>query len=291
MWLRWPSPLRRPPWQRERLRITTCAGLGDELMATTVLRAMKRHNPHIHLTYLTRRPELFADLPYIDVVERFTHDGARGAVYLAYSTQDDVPPPRRPLTSLMAERVGLRVRTTQLDRPRVQAHPEVRARVAAIGGPRVVVQPRASDWTPNKNWPLRRWVELVERLTERFSVIEVGTSACLPAADLGPRFHSLAGLTDVSDFAWVVSQAAVFVGPVSGGMHVANAFEIPSVIIFGGYEHPDGYGYARTEALYSPVACAPCWLRKPCPYGLECLERIQVADVFAAVVRAARSAP
>ena len=79
-----------------------------------------------------------------------------------------------------------------------------------------------------------------------------------------------------------MSQASVFAGPTSGGMHLANAFERPSVIIIGGYEGPKGYDYPMTT-FYTAVPCAPCWLGKECPHELRCHMAIEPAQVAAAV--------
>lgn len=283
IWLRWPF---RKPWQRDHLRLATHGGVGDEMMATAVLREIKRRNPHCHLTFLSRRPELFRHLPYIDAVEMSTTADRKDVLFLGY-TIENVVPPHRPIISLLGECVGLVMHATQLDRPQLTVSDELRARIAAIPAPRVVIQPSASQWTPNKNWPAGYWAELIKMLAEKFSVIEVGSEIHLPATGFGPRFHSFIGQTDLSGFAHIISQAAVFAGPVSGGMHLANAFEIPSVIIIGGYESPLGHQYPRSTMFHSPVPCSPCWLSKPCPYDLKCLKLIQPAAVFAAICHAA----
>lgn len=284
--LRWPWPMRRP-WQRDRLRIATYSGVGDEMMATAVMREIKRRNPRCHLTFITRRPDVFRHLPYLDAVEQATPGNRTRNTFLSYVPDENVAPPPRPLVSLMAENVGLIMPAVEVDAPQLQVSPGLRARVDAIPAPRIVIQPQASSWSPNKNWPVELWVEQIKLLTKDFSVIEVGTEACLPPQDFGPRFHSFVGQTDLSGFAHIISRAAVFVGPVSGGMHLANAFHIPAVILAGGYESPNGYQYPRSTMLFSPVPCAPCWLIKPCPYELKCLKAIRPEAVLEAVRRAA----
>ena len=123
-------------------------------------------------------------------------------------------------------------------------------------------------------------------LVEHYDVVEVGTQTMFPGHQFGPRFHSVSGATTMPDFAWVVSQATVFVGPPSGGMHFANAYEIPSVILLGGYESPDVYDYPWAARFFTPVECAPCWLTTPCPYELKCLRAIRPEEVFRAVMKA-----
>ncbi len=104
-------------------------------------------------------------------------------------------------------------------------------------------------WTPNKVWPKELWRELIPALLDRFDVIEAGTEALFSPDEFGPGFHAWAGTTSLADFVWTLSQATVFVGPSSGGMHLANAFRVPSVILFGGYESPDGYRFPPDPGL------------------------------------------
>jgi ADP-heptose:LPS heptosyltransferase len=282
--LRWPWPLKKP-YQRRNLRLSAPGGgIGDELMCTPIFREIKRLNPQCHITFVSRQPELFRKNPNLDAIETYVRDSKPKGIVLNYA---HVMPPSRPLITLMAECVGLILRATELDTPEVTPSPSVQKRLASIPSPRIVIQPLASRWTPNKNWPANYWIELVRMLTAHFEVIEVGTESLLPKNELGPRFHSFAGTTDINDFIWLISQATVFVGPISGGTHLANAFKVPSVIIYGGYESPEGFEYPRLIPFYSAVECAPCWLNTPCPYELKCLKMIQPKTVAEAVFRLA----
>jgi len=112
----------------------------------------------------------------------------------------------------------------------------------------------------------------------------VGTEPVLPAKEMGERFATLAGRTSLDDLAYVISQADLFIGPSSSGMHLASAWDVPALIIFGGYESPAGYDYANVHPLYSPVPCAPCW-RQSCPYELKCLHAIQPEMVIEQALR------
>lgn len=280
---RWPWPFTKP-WQRSRLRLCSHGGgIGDELMCTPIFREIRRLNPRCHITFLSRYPEIFARNPHIDSVERFTLFAAASAIYLQYNL---VLPPPRPLVTLMAECVGLSLYSTQLEPPSIEPSPMVRERLAEIPDPRIVIQPQASQWTPNKQWPVASWKRLIELLAERYDVLEVGTQPLFPNEKFGPRFHTFSGGTTMQDFGWLVSQGNVFVGPPSGGMHFANAFQVPTVAILGGYEAPDGYDFPWVQRFFTPVDCAPCWLTTPCPFELKCLHAIHPEAVLRAVVKA-----
>src|SRR5258708_34320441 len=81
----------------------------------------------------------------------------------------------------------------------------------------------------------------------------------------------------------VVAASDLYVGPVSGPMHIAVAVGTPSVTICGGYESPRGLEHlagvksTTNVILSSDLPCSPCWLREPCPIGLKCLNSIAPA--------------
>jgi ADP-heptose:LPS heptosyltransferase len=284
--LRWPWPVRKP-FQRKALRLLAPGGgLGDALMCPPIFREIKRRNPRCHITFVTYFTDLFQNSPYLDGVEHYSKENERNAVRLEYL---HLTPPPRPSISIMAECVGLRFFVNQLEAIQPPVDSEFARRISVIPRPLIVLQTRASDWTPNKDWPASYWQELAARLTQQFDVIEVGKKSAIRADDLDPRFHSYVGRTSVAELIHIISQADVFVGPPSGGMHIANASRIPSVIIYGGYEAPTGYRYDRSVDFYSPVDCAPCWLITACPYALKCMTTITPEQVFDAICRQLKS--
>lgn len=250
-------------------------------MCLPVLRAIKEQNPECRITFVCRNRTLFEGCRDIDALESYVPPRKPGDLRLGYWI---IPPPR-PLITMMAECVGLVLEGAEIEKQGIRITAEIAQSLQGIPPPRIVIQPLASRWTPNKKWPTPYWIELVKMLTGQFEVIEVGTESELPAETLGPRFHSFAGKTNVYEMACLISQADFFIGPPSGGMHLAHAFGIPSAIIFGGYESLASHGYSNVTPFYTPVSCAPCWLDTDCPYERKCLSTINPKDVFAAVGR------
>ena len=278
----WPWPLLKP-FERKTLRLLAPGGgLGDALMCTPIFNEIKKLNPRCHLTFVTHYPDVFENHPRLDNVEICNEENKRGAVRLAYQ---HLTPPPRPIITIMAECVGLHYASTQLDRLQVAVSDEFAKKVATFERPLIVVQTRSSDWTPNKDWPAHFWQELAAKLSQHFSVIEVGKTSCIRNAELGPRFYSYVGQTSVAEFLYIIDHADVFVGPVSAGMHAANGSRVLSVIIYGGYESPLGQSYPRSIDFYTNVSCAPCWLTTACPYELKCLHAISPENVYDAVCR------
>lgn len=276
----WPWPMRKP-FQRKSLVLGALGGgLGDELMCLPIFEEIKRRNPMCHITFVSRRPDYFKKHPAID---EGVADGP-GAVGLRLSYTYTVPPPR-PLMTHLGECVGIIGHFDKINPPPISPSAAVKEFMDGLRQPIIVVQPLSSQWTVNKSWPLKAWEELVEiLLQESVTIVEVGTESAFAGDRFPEGFVSVAGRTNLEDLAYVISRADVFIGPSSSGMHLANAYCVKSVIIFGGYESPSGYGFPLTTAFYSPVECAPCW-KQTCPYDIKCLRAIQPAKVAAEAMR------
>jgi ADP-heptose:LPS heptosyltransferase len=101
----------------------------------------------------------------------------------------------------------------------------------------------------------------------------------------------LRGRTTLPELIAAIAAADLLIAPETGSMHIAAAVGTPAVVIYGGYIDPVATGYPGHINLYSPVECAPCWLRTPCPYAKKCLHQITPDQVEAAVDRLRAGAP
>jgi heptosyltransferase II len=105
---------------------------------------------------------------------------------------------------------------------------------------------------------------------------------------LGPAAIDTAGRLNLPQLGWLVSQLDKFLGNDSGLMHVAAAFKIPSVVLFGASEPKWALPQTGTfRAIQHPeVFCVPC-LRNECVrLGTgykECQAKITVEEVFSAL--------
>jgi len=180
------------------------------------------------------------------------------------------------------------------DRPRLGL-PEaaVAAALAAQGLQRdgyVVFAPGA-EYGPAKRWP--HFGELAADLDLPVIVLGSGKEAPLGddiAAHAPDRVRNLAGRTSLADAFALIAAARSVVSNDSGLMHVAAAFGVPQVAVFGSsspHHTPPLNDRARViwlkddPAYQPPLDCAPCFERE-CPLGhTRCL-----VDVTAARVRA-----
>jgi ADP-heptose:LPS heptosyltransferase len=133
--------------------------------------------------------------------------------------------------------------------------------------------------------------DLVARLAARATVVEIGATAPGSAAPPDGSYVDLRGRMTLPELVAAIAAADLLVTPETGPMQIAAAVGTPAVVIYGGYIDPAATGYPANIDLYSPVECAPCWLRTPCPYGKKCLHQITPDQVEAAVDRLLADAP
>jgi ADP-heptose:LPS heptosyltransferase len=283
--LRYPNPLKRP-WNCPTIELVRDAALGDVLMCTPVLRELKRRNPHCHIRFYTKFGPLVNGLPYIDEVLPYEQKPT-GALYMSY---EEAVPPEVHLSRIIGDSVGLEVTDTRPDCiTRGDLLEGYRQSFAHLPRPRIVFLRRSSAWTPNKNWPDPNWVALITSLACNATVIEIGQEDAAAGAINGHNCVDMRGKTSLEQLAAIVAACDLYIGPVSGPMHIAVAVGTPSVTICGGYESPRGLEHlpgvksTTNVILSSDLPCSPCWLREPCPIGLKCLNWISPGQVQEAV--------
>lgn len=275
--LRYPMP-GSAPWRRTHLEVARNGGIGDVLLCTPALRELKRKNPVCHVRFYTEHAVLVRGLPYIDQVLEFA-DRPTDSIYLRY--EDDLPP-RAHFAKIIGDNLKLDVQDPRpdciIDAKLVAAF---QASWQQLPRPHIIVQRRASRWTPNKDWPMEYWIALMRSLSRKATVLEIGSKNPAPAIDL-ENYVDLRG-QPLEQFVAAIAAGDILVGPPSGPSHVAAAAGTPAVIITGGYELPKNSAYASSIALHTTTPCSPCWLKEPCPYQLKCLAAIVPATVEDAV--------
>jgi ADP-heptose:LPS heptosyltransferase len=264
------------PYRRQEIHVARGGAMGDVLMCTPALRDLKRLNPHSRLTFYTDFAPLVEGLPFIDAV-RPVEERPDDIIFLTY---EQSLPPHRHISRIMGDRLGVDVQDTI---PSCVVHQRLIDRYTSqwsrLPRPIVVITRSASAWTPNKNWPEDHWNTLVARLATRMTVVDVGNPAKEPPEIPEGHYLDLRGKTSLTELVAVIGAADLHIAPITGTVHIAASMGVPSVVIYGGYEHPDCSSYAGNINLYSPVECAPCWLRDPCPFAKKCLTQISPSRV------------
>lgn len=143
-----------------------------------------------------------------------------------------------------------------------------------------------------KRWYPDRFAEVARRLAEEWSartVIFGGPGETEIAADIEQRLAgtglNLAGRTTVRELMALIKRCNFFVTNDSGPMHIAAAFGVPLVAIFGSTDHATTSPFTdKAVIVRKDVACAPCKLRE-CPTDHQCMTAVTAQDVVAAAHR------
>lgn len=150
-----------------------------------------------------------------------------------------------------------------------------------------------SAW-PTKCWPFENFAQLISRIeTElRLQVVIVGGGK--NDADNGEKLcqisaghaANLCGKTSLADLMALMKHFKLFITNDSGPMHIATAFGVPTLALFGPTTKELGffpYGKGHRVMEVKGLDCRPCALHggKKCPKGhFQCMRGITVDEVF-----------
>ncbi|MEN9634382.1 MAG: hypothetical protein RL077_2786 [Verrucomicrobiota bacterium] len=280
--LRWPNPF-SPPYRQKEINLARPGELGDVVMSLAVVRAIRERNPTAFITFVTHYHELLKGHPLLDRVmspAQAAQAGLRNLIALRYEV---FIPLRLHIIDYLAGCVGLRQIPHEIPLPDFSAELGAWAALIPSDRPRIVICRAAGPFTPNKTWPDDRWDALISRLTAHGTVIELGANA--PAQPSHNGQIDGRGHTTVRQFCALIAQADLLISALTGSVHIAAAYRVPTVSVLGGYELPVNTAYPLHTALYRGVACSPCWLRAACPISRECLRQISVEDVLTAALQ------
>ena len=144
-----------------------------------------------------------------------------------------------------------------------------------------------SAW-PTKCWPMDYFVKLISRLQTEMGAKVVLVGGGKKDADLGEKIcqlseghaANLCGKTSLSDLMALMEHFKLFITNDSGPMHIATAFDVPTLAIFGPTTRELGffpYGEGHRVLEVENLPCRPCALHggKKCPLGhFKCMRDI-----------------
>jgi len=203
-------------------------------------------------------------------------------------------PPMVALYSALSLEAGL-----DADRPQLQLAPGAAERaLVAQGLPAqgfYVLAPGA-EYGPAKRWPAAHFATLARQLALPVLLLGSGKDAevCAEIASAVNAHKTghcvdLAGKTSLDQAIALIASAKAMVSNDSGLMHVAAAFGVPQVAVFGSSSplHTPPLSdkatvlWLKNDPLYQPpLNCAPCFARE-CPLGhTRCLNDIAPAKAL-----------
>jgi heptosyltransferase-2 len=172
------------------------------------------------------------------------------------------------------------------------SHPTLAVPSCSSDGLLIGIAP-GSTFGPAKRWRTEKFVELASKVVTHcdcrihvFGGKEEHPIEPSLNASVKERVQDFTGKIDILKTASLIAQCRVMVTNDTGLMHLACAVGTPVIALFGStnpcWTGPLGQNHS---VIRKPLPCSPCY-RRTCPYGTyECLEKIDVDDVFRCVQR------
>ena len=156
--------------------------------------------------------------------------------------------------------------------------------------PRVLICPGAK-FGMSKVWLPERFAAVADRLieTRRAAVIvspgpgEEPLAEAIIAAMRRPAVNLQDPVLSLGELKSLMKRSHLLLGNDTGPRHLARAFNVPIVTVFGPtFAQWTATSYAAERILQIPVDCGPCH-KKVCPFGhLKCMTGVNAEMVFAA---------
>jgi heptosyltransferase-2 len=155
-----------------------------------------------------------------------------------------------------------------------------------------------STYGSAKRWLPERFAEVTNRLGrtmnasqgKRISAILFGAKGEEPlgheiAGRLSMPSAVLSGSTSIRELMAAVKRCSLLLTNDTGPMHIASAFQVPVVAVFGPTDWRTTSPYGTKHVIVrQPVDCAPCLLRE-CPIDHRCMTWVSADQVYEAAVK------
>ncbi len=145
-----------------------------------------------------------------------------------------------------------------------------------------------------KRWYPERFAEVAAHFKEQLDIIIFGGPNEVEMAQdiqnhlekLGvTNFTNLAGKTTIEELCATIGGCSLFITNDSGPMHVAAAYQVPTVAIFGPtrYKETSQWMNEKSIIVRHEMECSPC-MKRECPLKHhECMTTITASEVIEAV--------
>ena len=145
-----------------------------------------------------------------------------------------------------------------------------------------------------KRWYPKEFAKVAQKFANNYDIVifggptevEMGEEISQELESLGvSNYTNLAGTTSVQELCSHIGGCQVFLTNDSGPMHIAAAYQVPTVAIFGPTKHTETSQWMnkKSEIVRLDMDCSPC-MKRSCPLGHhECMKNITADMVIEAM--------
>ena len=206
-------------------------GIGDVLLLTSLVESIKKKYPNIRINVITEHCDLLENNKNISTINQRASFFTFRHWYLEIRQSKN--PEKHVLTESL-EKLGL---SPEIQKPRYHITKDERkyAKILLEGcktKPLIAINTVSKE--PTKDWMPSYWHELIDRLNEKYFIIQLGKQDEIQSN----KVVSFAGQLTIRESIAVLERCSLFIGGVSFLMHAAASVGVKSVIIYGGRETP-----------------------------------------------------
>jgi len=239
-----------------RILVIREGAAGDVLLTTPIVRQLKKKFPQSHLVFKTNYPEILQNNPYVDEITNSEPKGRLDGVFnLMYELYPDVPiiEAYEKIAQLSIEYPRIRLYLSKEEREWVDEYLKMLPLEDSKGF--VVIHPMMGDrikwWNGNSYQLVSDYIR-----SKKLGVVTVGSP--MDCVELKGAMNLIRRLS-LRQSAALISRGKLFIGLDSFPMHVANAFNIPSVVLFGSTDPGKILSYdCRVKVVQSSEHCLGC---------------------------------
>ncbi len=144
-----------------------------------------------------------------------------------------------------------------------------------------------------KRWYPRKFAQVAAEFSDRFDIVIFGSPMEVEIANeiekniiqMGVQnYLNLAGKTDIAELISSIASLDLFITNDSGPMHVAAAYKVPTVAVFGptDYTYTSQWNNPKSKIVSLDLECAPC-MKRVCPLKHhDCMKKLSAETVIEA---------
>ena len=181
---------------------------------------------------------------------------------------------------------------TKFDPGRLILHPFIKQKIKNLK-PIIGINPGAS-YGDSKRWQPEEFAKVVIKLSHKFDILIFGSASEENIANDIEKlliesnvlnYQNLVSQTSIEELIHHISTLDMFVTGDSGPMHIAAAFKVPTVAIFGPTRHNETSQWMNDKStiVSKELDCQPC-MKRECPLKHNnCMKLIKADEVLVSV--------